>query len=65
MSLLLLFMICVKESHKIILIDRDGNVNETTLNDTINAFTGNYNSFMRTRKTLLISLNNLYYAIHN
>lgn len=65
MCLLLLFMMCVKESHKIILIDRDGNVNETTLNDTINAFTGNYNIFMRSHKNIFVTFNNLYYAIHN
>ena len=64
MYLLTLFMICVKESHKVILIDSDGTINETTLNDTINVFTNNYNTFMRSRKNILITLNNLYYAIH-
>ena len=56
---------CVKESHKVIFIDNDGTVNETTLNDTINAFTSNYNLFMGSHKNILIALNNLYYSIHN
>jgi hypothetical protein len=64
MCLLILFMMCVKESRKVILIDSNGTVNETTLNDTINEFTNNYNSFMRLHKNILIMLNNLYYAIH-
>lgn len=58
-------MLCVKESRKVILIDNSGTVNETTLNDTINESTDNYNSFMRSHKNILIMLNNLYYAIHN
>ncbi len=65
MCLLLFFMMCVKESHKIVLIDNDGTVNETTLNDTMNAFTDNYDSFIRSHKNIMITLNNLYYAIHN
>jgi hypothetical protein len=56
-------MICVKESRKVVLIDTNGAVNETTLNDTINAFTDNYNAFMRAHKNIMITLNNLYYAI--
>ena len=54
MCLLILFMMCVKESRKVILIDSNGTVNETTLNDTVNAFTDNYNSFMRSHKNILI-----------
>ena len=65
MCLLLSFMMCVKDSHKIVLIDNNGTVNKTTLNDTINAFTGNYNLFMRSHKNILITLNNLYYPIRN
>ena len=65
MSLLLLLMMCVKESRKVVLIDSNGNINETTLNDTINAFTGNYNAFMRSHKNMMVFFNNLYYAIHN
>lgn len=61
----LLFMICIKESHKVILIDRDGNINETTLNDTVNAFTDNYNTFMRSHKNIMVFFNNLYYAVDN
>lgn len=59
MGLWLLFTLCVKESRKAVLN------NENTINDTINAFTDNYNSFMRAHKNILITLNNLYYAIHN
>ena len=65
MYLLLLSILYIKESHKIVLIDKNGEVNESVLNDTINAFTDNYNSFMRSHKNILISLNNLYYIIHN
>lgn len=59
------FMMCVKESRKVILIDINGTVNDTTINDTINEFTNNYNSFMRSHKNILIMFNNIYYAIHN
>ena len=62
---LILFILCVKESHKIVLIDSDGTINETNFNDTINAFTDNYKSFMRAHKNILVTLNNLYYVIHN
>ena len=65
MWLLMAFMMCVKESRKVILIDINGTVNDTTINDTINEFTNNYNSFMRSHKNILIMFNNIYYAIHN
>lgn len=64
MCLFILFMMYVKESRKVIIIDIDGTVNDTTINDTIKEFTNNYNSFMRSHKNILIMLNNLYYAIH-
>lgn len=64
MSLSLLFIMCVKELHKIVLIDSDGTVNKTTINDTINSLAGNYDSFMCSHKTIQLMFNNIYYSIY-
>ena len=62
---LTLFVLSIIEPRKVILIDSDGIVNETSLNDTINIVTENYNHFMLSHRRMLITLYNMYYVIYN
>lgn len=62
---LTLFVLSIIEPRKVILIDSDGIVNETSLNDTINIVTENYNHFMLSHRRILLTLYNMHYIIHN
>ena len=62
---LTLFVLSIIERRKVTLIDSDGIVNETSLNNTINIVTENYNHFMLSHRRMLLTLYNMYYVIHN
>ena len=60
---LMLFVLSIIERRKVTLIESDGIVNETSLNDTINIVTENYNRFMLSHRRILLTLYNMYYVI--